>query len=49
MSDEILVDVDGSVTTIRLHRPDRLPAPGGRELTNGVAGDILGVRLAEFR
>ena len=48
MSDEVPVDVDGLVTTVRLHRPDELPALGG-ELTGGVVGDLLGVRLAEFR
>ena len=49
MSDEILVDVDGPVTTVRVHPPDEHPALGGRELTSGVVGDILGVRLGEFR
>jgi len=49
MSDETLADVDGLVTTIRLHRPDELPAPGGRELNSGAVGDILSVQLAEFR
>ena len=49
MSDEILVDVPGPDTTIRLPRPDNFPAPGGRELTTGVVGDTLGVWLAEFR
>ena len=48
MSDEILVDADGPVTTTRLHRTDELPALAGRELTGGVVGDIVGVRLAEF-
>ena len=49
MSDEILVDVDGPVTTIRVHPPDEHPALRGRALPTGVAGDTLGVRLAEFR
>ena len=49
MSDEILIDVDGPVTTVRTHPPDEHPSLGGRELPAGVVGDILGVRLGEFR
>lgn len=49
MSDETLVGVDAPVTIIRLHRRDELPALGGRELTSGVVGDMVGDRFAEFR
>ncbi len=49
MSDEILFDVDGPVTTIRALPPDEHPAVRGRELPTGASGDILGVRHAEFR
>jgi hypothetical protein len=48
MSEEILDAVNGPFTTIRLHRPEELPTVGGRELTSGVVGDILGDRFAEF-
>jgi hypothetical protein len=53
--DELLVEIDNSadveepVTIIRRHRPDELPAIGGRELTSGVVGDLVGDRFAEFR
>ena len=49
MNDEILVDVDGPATPTRLPRPNALPALGGCELTGGVVGDMLGVRLAGNR
>jgi len=49
VSDEILVDIDGPVTAIRLHQPYEHRTLSGRELISGAAGDILGDPLAEFR
>jgi len=49
VSDEILVDTDGPVNAIRLHRPDEHRTLSGRELISGVVGDILGDAVAEFR
>ena len=48
MSDEILVDVDGAVTTIGVHGPHEHPALGDRPPT-GALGDMLGIRYDEFR
>ncbi len=49
MSDEIPVDVDGAVTTIRVHGPHEHPALGGPHLPTGALGDMLGIRRDEFR
>ena len=48
MSDEILVDVDGLVTAVRVHPPDEHQTIRGRALPTGVARETLGVRHAEF-
>jgi hypothetical protein len=49
MSDAIQLDVDGPVSTIRMHPPDEHPALPDRESPTAVVGDILGVRHPGFR